>query len=204
MSVKDILEGRIKELEAVVEDEKKGFSERGSAAARKDEVEEILKIMNDSITLHEVRGIVTPITNLVALLEMKDEPKARRMIPNAIEVSKESLNTLCRRDLYPVKKVPSMKVPLKVAFNLLDGRMSTDINDVMSMLNFIFGGKLCMNHVPDAIRELESKSPEWFTQGVGIINDIKRSNDTDDFDKLMELIDAGFPDYEVEIFKLER
>jgi hypothetical protein len=53
------------------------------------------------------------------------------------------------------------------------------------------------------MRTLQDKNPEWFQNGVNIINDIKRTNNTDDFAQLMELIDKGFPTYQIELGKID-
>lgn len=96
-----------------------------------------------------------------------------------------------------------MKVSLKKAFSLIDGRLSTDMSDVYEMLNFIFDQSLMTHQLPAAIRNLEEENPKWFADGVAIINDIKRTNNTNNFQKLMELIDSGFPNYQIELGKIE-
>ena|SRR5690625_864606 len=96
-----------------------------------------------------------------------------------------------------------MKVTLKQFFNLADGRLSTEIGDVYQMLNYIFDENFMTHQLPTAMRELQKQNPEWFSNGVSIINDIKRSNDTDDFEKLMNIIDNGFPTLEIELGKLK-
>lgn len=97
----------------------------------------------------------------------------------------------------------TMKVSLKIAFSILDGRLSTDVGNVYKMLNHIFDAKLMTHQLPVAMKELKRINPEWFKNGVGIINDIKRSNNTDNFEELMKLIDKGFPTYEIELGKVE-
>lgn len=96
-----------------------------------------------------------------------------------------------------------MKVSLKKAFSILDGRLSTEIGDVYKMLNYIFDANLFTHQLPTAMRTLRKKNPEWFQNGVNIINDIKRTNNTDDFVKLMELIDKGFLTYQIDLGKID-
>lgn len=96
-----------------------------------------------------------------------------------------------------------MKVSLKKAFSILDGRLSTEIGDVYEMLNYIFDANFFTHQLPTAIRTLQEKNPEWFQNGVNIINDIKRTNNTNDFTQLMELIDKGFPTYQIELGKID-
>lgn len=96
-----------------------------------------------------------------------------------------------------------MKVSLKKAFSILDGRLSTEIGDVYEMLNYIFDANFFTHQLPTAMRTLQDKNPEWFQNGVNIINDIKRTNNTDDFAQLMELIDKWFPTYQIELGKID-
>lgn len=96
-----------------------------------------------------------------------------------------------------------MKVSLKKAFSILDGRLSTKIDDVYEMLNYIFDANLFTHQLPTAMRTLQEKNPEWFQNGVNIINDIKHSNNTNDFAKLIELIDKEFSTYQIELGKID-
>jgi hypothetical protein len=95
-----------------------------------------------------------------------------------------------------------MKVKLKTAFSILDGRLSTEIGQVYKMLNYIFDQNFYTHQLPTAMRKLKEVNPDWFSNGVDIINDIKRTNKTDDFNELMRLIDEGFPEYEIELGKI--
>ena len=96
-----------------------------------------------------------------------------------------------------------MKVSLKKAFSIIDGRVSTEFSDVYEMLNYIFDANFFTHQLPTAMRTLQEKNPEWFQNGVNIINDIKRTNNTDDFAQLMELIDKGFPAYQIKLGKID-
>ncbi len=96
-----------------------------------------------------------------------------------------------------------MKVTLKTAFSILDGRLSTNMDDVYKMLNHIFDAEFMTHQLPTAMNRLKEINPQWFKNGVNVINDIKNSNNTDDFKELMELIDKGFPTYEIELGKVE-
>lgn len=96
-----------------------------------------------------------------------------------------------------------MRVSLKKAFSILDGRLSTEMGDVYEMLNFIFSYNLMTHQVPTAMRHITMANPEWYSNGVDIINDIKRTNKTDDFFELMILIDKNFSTYEIELGKID-
>lgn len=96
-----------------------------------------------------------------------------------------------------------MKVSLKKAFSILDGRLSTEIGDVYEMLNYIYNDSLMTHQLPTAMRRLEELNPKWFSDAVSVIDDIKRTNKTDDFVELMNLIDNGFPTFEIELGKID-
>jgi len=95
-----------------------------------------------------------------------------------------------------------MKVPLKKAFNILDGRLSTSIDDVYEMLDFIFNTNLFTHQLPGAMNVLKEKNPKWFSDGVRLLDEIKRKHDTDDFVFLMDIIDKEYSQEEIIIEKL--
>lgn len=97
-----------------------------------------------------------------------------------------------------------MKVTLKKAFSIVDGRLSTNIEDVYEMLDYIFTDKLMTHQLPTAMRILKDVNPEWFQEITDILNDVKKTNNTNDFNELMVLIDKGFPTYEFELGKIDK
>jgi len=96
-----------------------------------------------------------------------------------------------------------MKVSLKKAFSILDGRLSTEIGDVYKMLNYIFDENLMTHQLPTAMRTLQEKNPEWFQRGIDAINTMKESHKTNDFYELMKIFDEYYPDWEIELGKLD-
>ena len=96
-----------------------------------------------------------------------------------------------------------MKVTLKQAFNLLDGRLSTEIGDVYEMLNYIFNTSFMTHELPPAMRRLEEINPDWYSEGKELINDIKAENNTDDFHLLMSIIDSEYPDLFIELQQIK-
>lgn len=94
-----------------------------------------------------------------------------------------------------------MKVSLKKAFSILDGRLSTEIGDVYEMLNYIFDANFMTHQLPTAMRKLQEINPKWFSDGVSVIDEIKEIEKTDDFSHLMEVIDFGYSTFEIEIGK---
>lgn len=95
-----------------------------------------------------------------------------------------------------------MEVTLKKAFSILDGRLSTKIEDVYSMLNYIFNDDLMTHQIPSAMTLLSDLNPEWFSESKQLLNDLKHTNNTNDFSELMVLIDKGFPNYKIKLTKI--
>ncbi len=95
-----------------------------------------------------------------------------------------------------------MNVTLKQAFCLLDGRLSTSMDDVHNMLNFIFSANLYTHQLPAALDKLKEENPKWFSDGVLVIESIKHEIGTDDFQRLMDIIDDKYSSFIVKIEKL--
>lgn len=96
-----------------------------------------------------------------------------------------------------------MRVSLKKAFSLLDGRLSTEIGDVYEMLNYIFDENLMTHQLPTAMRKLEEANPDWFSDGVEVIDEIKTIQETEDFEHLMKVIDLDYTNFEVQLGKVD-
>ena len=96
-----------------------------------------------------------------------------------------------------------MKVSLKKAFSILDGRLSTDIGDVYEMLNYIFDDKFMTYQLPTAMKKLDEVNPVWFNIAKNRLNDIKKKNNTDDFKELMQIIDKEYSTYKIELGKVD-
>jgi hypothetical protein len=47
-------------------------------------------------------------------------------------------------------------------FSLVDGRLSTSMDDVYNMLNHIHGGNLFTHQLPTAMDGLRKRNPQWF------------------------------------------
>jgi hypothetical protein len=96
-----------------------------------------------------------------------------------------------------------MKVSLKKAFSLLDGRLSSEKGDVYEMLNYIFDENFMTHQLPIAIRKLSEENPKWFADAVSVVNEIKAIENTNDFDHLMKTIDFEYSSFEIELGKLK-
>ena len=97
-----------------------------------------------------------------------------------------------------------MKVSLKKAFSLLDGRLSTEIEDVYEMLNYIFDENFTSNELPTAMQKLKELNPKWFADGVDFLNQIKKEENTDNFKHLMNCIDYAYSEDVIELERLSR
>lgn len=95
-----------------------------------------------------------------------------------------------------------MKVSLKKAFNLLDGRLSTSMDDIYEMFNYIFTENFFTHQLPRAMDMLKEKNPQWFSNGVKLLDKIKQEENTNDFQQLMKIIDEKYLETEIELEKI--
>jgi hypothetical protein len=96
-----------------------------------------------------------------------------------------------------------MKVTLKKAFSIIDGRLSTEIGDVYEMLNYIFDEDFMTHQLPAAMQRLKEINPDWFSGMASVLDDVKKTNNTNEFCELMLIIDHSFPTYEFELGKIK-
>ena len=96
-----------------------------------------------------------------------------------------------------------MKVSLKTAFSILDGRLSTDIGEVYKMLNFIFDENFMTHQLPSAMRALKEENPTWFSDSLFLLDGIKEKHKTNSFPVLMALIDNEYSNVEI-IFGIKK
>ena len=82
--------------------------------------------------------------------------------------------------------------PLKQLFSIVDGRLSTSISDIQGILGVYYGRSVFTHELPELIDEVESAKPDWYMQVKGLIDYIKWRNYTDDFVKLMDILDKDF------------
>ena len=82
--------------------------------------------------------------------------------------------------------------PLKHLFSIVDGRLSTSISDIQSIFGVYCGRNVFTHELPELIDEVESAKPDWYMQAKGIIEYIKWRKHTEDFVKLMDILDKDF------------
>ena len=82
--------------------------------------------------------------------------------------------------------------PLKQLFSIVDGRLSTSISDIQGILGVYYGRSVFTHELPELIDEVESAKPDWYMQAKGLIEYVKWRKHTDDFVKLMDILDKDF------------
>lgn len=79
------------------------------------------------------------------------------------------------------------KFTLIQLFNVVDGRLSTTIDDVYDILNHVFNTSFLTHELPGAMDRLKAARPLWFTIIESEIDTLKRLHG-DDFKKLTKVI----------------
>jgi len=85
-------------------------------------------------------------------------------------------------------------------FSLIDGRLSTEIDDVYKMLNFIFDTSLMTHQLPTAMKYLKKINPDWFNNSTKLLDNLKSFLETDDFGLLIKSI-KDTPIKEITVFQ---
>ena len=79
------------------------------------------------------------------------------------------------------------KFTLLQLFNVVDGRLSTSIDDVYAILNHVFNTSVWTHQIPEYMDRLKAARPLWFTVIEGEINALKRLHN-DDFNSIIKAI----------------
>ena len=82
--------------------------------------------------------------------------------------------------------------PLKQLFSIVDGRLSTSISDIQSIFGVYCGRSVFTHELPELIDEVESVKPDWYMQAKWVVEYVKWRKHTDDFVKLMDILDKDF------------
>ena len=82
--------------------------------------------------------------------------------------------------------------PLKQLFSIVDGRLSTSISDIQGILGVYFGRSVFTHEIPELIDEVKHAKPDWYMQAKWVIEYVKWRKHTDDFVKLMDILDKDF------------
>lgn len=79
------------------------------------------------------------------------------------------------------------KFTLLQLFNVVDGRLSTSIDDVYAILNHVFNTSVWTHQIPGYMERLKKASPLWFVVIEGELDTLKLIHG-DDFKKLTKII----------------
>lgn len=90
----------------------------------------------------------------------------------------------------PIKVVK--QYTLKQLFSLVDGRLSTTMNDVCEILNHVCDCDLMTHHLPVAMDYIIEKDPLWYKLVKGLLLSIEGEIKTNDFLVFMEKIDSEY------------
>lgn len=93
------------------------------------------------------------------------------------------------------------KFTLLQLFNVVDGRLSTNIDDVYDILNHVFSTSVWTHEIPAYLEKLRAARPLWFAVIEGELDCLKRIHG-DDFKTLMRVIDQEEMNVEFDIPQL--
>ena len=82
--------------------------------------------------------------------------------------------------------------PLKHLFSIVDGRLSTSISDIQSIFGVYCGRSVFTHELPELIDDVKDSKPDWYMQAKGLIEYVKWRKHTEDFVKLMDILDKYF------------
>jgi hypothetical protein len=80
------------------------------------------------------------------------------------------------------------KFTLLQLFSVVDGRLSTNIDDVYDILNHVFNTSVWTHEIPAYMDRLKAARPLWFAVIEGELDTLKRVY-KDDFNTLMRVIE---------------
>ena len=95
-----------------------------------------------------------------------------------------------------------MEFTIKQLFSVIDGRLSTEMEDVYNILNQATGDKLMTHQIPTAMKFLAEINPKWFEKASIVIDEIKKIVG-DDFNELMVYIDEKLPNYKLNVTTMD-
>ena len=96
------------------------------------------------------------------------------------------------------------KYTLLQLFSLVDGRLSTSIDDVYDMLNHITDMELMTHHLPVAMEYIRIKKPMQYLTVLSKLNALKTMAMTNDFITMIDLISEKYSEeYDISQLKDE-
>jgi hypothetical protein len=85
---------------------------------------------------------------------------------------------------------------LKQLYSLVDGRLSTNMDDVYDMLNHICNDSLRTHEVPPAMKYLRMKNPKWMAGVEMALRNVGAGRDVE-FKEAMIVFEKHNPMYEI-------
>lgn len=79
-------------------------------------------------------------------------------------------------------------------FSLVDGRMSTKVEDIYDMLNHICDTNLMIHHLSVAYKYLKEKNPKWFQEQKQRLEAIKAGINSNTFETVIGAIKDKYND----------
>lgn len=87
-------------------------------------------------------------------------------------------------------------------FSLVDGRLSTSIDDIYDMLSHVCNESLMTHHLPVAMDYVKEKQPKWFTEISGDLHRLGIENSTN-FQDCLNIIKKNNKSYDIPQLKDE-
>lgn len=87
-------------------------------------------------------------------------------------------------------------------FSLVDGRLSTSMDDVYEMLNHICDSDLMTHHLPVAMKYVKEKNPKWFQDGQAYVQEMGITKETP-FEVCLAKMKLDNPTYDIPQLKDE-
>jgi|ERR1051325_1267011 predicted GH43/DUF377 family glycosyl hydrolase len=87
-------------------------------------------------------------------------------------------------------------------FSIVDGRLSTTMDDVYDILNTAFDTQFMTHHLPTAMDYLKLHKPDWFLKAEFKLFEIRSEIGTDEFTVLIDEICRNYTKTEYEVDKL--
>ena len=92
---------------------------------------------------------------------------------------------------------------LKQIFSIVDGRLSTNMNDVHAIINIAFKEEPFTHQLPEMMDVLRDQRPKWYRQAEELIDYIKWEYRTDEFGKLMAILDSDYPNVFIKVEQIK-
>ena len=93
----------------------------------------------------------------------------------------------------------SKEFTLKQLFSIIDGRLSTKMDDVYSILNTFSGESLTTIALPAICDKVKQVKPKWYLEAKEDLDDVK-SLHGNDFNTLMKVLEMSSTKYKVTEF----